>query len=69
MSVTVTDDETAYLVGWKRIAAYLDLGVRTAQRREADAGLPVKRFPGPDKTPQVYVVKKEVDKWLLTRSR
>lgn len=51
------------LNSWKEIAAYLGRGVRTVQRWECDAGLPVHRPKGKDRS-AVLALKSEVDEWL-----
>ena len=56
------------LDGWKEIAAYLNRGVRTAQRWEQELDMPVRRLDtGGAET--VYAFKKELDAWLLRQSR
>ena len=56
------------LDGWKEIAAYLNRGVRTAQRWERDLGLPVRRL-GTGGAEVVYAFRAELDAWLLRQSR
>jgi CheY-like chemotaxis protein len=51
---------------WKEIARYLDRGVRTVQRWEAELGLPVRRPRGKDRS-AVIAFRAEVDEWLRTR--
>jgi len=64
--------ESNTLQSWKEIASYLKRGVRTAQRWERDAGLPVRRLParcprpGENKCP-VFAFPEEIDKWLHSR--
>ena len=56
------------LDGWKEIAAYLNRGVRTAQRWEQELDMPVRRLDtGGAET--VYAFKEELDAWLLRQSR
>ena len=55
----------ARLDGWKAIAAYLNRGVRTAQRWEKEYGLPVRRFGGV-KSESVSADPREIDAWLET---
>ena len=55
------------LIGWKEIARYLNFSVRTAQRWERDAGLPVRR-PAAERSP-VCGVPAELDAWLLASSQ
>ncbi len=54
------------LDSWKEIAAYLRRGVRTVQRWERVAGLPVRRI-GPARG-AVYAFRSELDAWWLTRT-
>ena len=51
------------LQGWKEIATYLERGVRTVQRYEAEFGLPVRRYPGKD-AGTVVALKSDIDQWL-----
>lgn len=53
------------LCGWKEIAAYLHLTVRTAQRWEA-AGLPVHRAYESPRSP-VLAARDELELWVQTR--
>ena len=50
------------LSGWKAIAGYLGLGIRTAQRWEA-TGLPINR-PSPGQRSHVVAYSEELDKWI-----
>ena len=50
------------LESWKDIATYLDKDVRTVQRWENDAGLPVYR-PSQGKIRNVYASRSELDAW------
>lgn len=54
------------LDSWKEIAAYLRRGVRTVQRWERVAGLPVRRI-GPERG-AVYAFRSELDAWWLTQA-
>jgi tetratricopeptide (TPR) repeat protein len=54
------------LDSWKEIAGYLRRGVRTAQRWELEAGLPVRRIGGA--TGAVYAFRSELDAWWRRRS-
>jgi hypothetical protein len=54
------------LQSWKEIATYLQRGVRTAQRWERDAGLPVRRPRGGDRGP-VFAFPEELDAWMRSR--
>jgi Tfp pilus assembly protein PilF len=53
------------LDSWKEIAVYLRRGVRTAQRWERDAGLPVRRVGGDRQA--VYAFRGELDDWWQRR--
>jgi hypothetical protein len=54
------------LDSWKEIAAYLRRGVRTVQRWERVAGLPVRRI-GSERG-AVYAFRSELDAWWLTQA-
>jgi hypothetical protein len=54
------------LQSWKEIAAYLKRGVRTAQRWERCAGLPVRRPRPGDRSP-VFAFPSEIDQWMHSR--
>ena len=60
----MTNDER--LDSWKEIAAYLKRGVRTVQRWERVAGLPVRRIPSTRGA--VYAFRAELDQWWRTQS-
>ena len=51
------------LNGWKEIAGHLKKSVRTAQRWEAEIGLPVHRIPTPDGGQIVFADRREIDLW------
>jgi len=51
------------LTGWKEIANYLDVTVRTAQLWEKSRGLPVHRLPGGGK-PSVFSTIEELEAWI-----
>ncbi|WP_448577994.1 hypothetical protein, partial [Thermaurantiacus sp.] len=51
------------LQGWKAIAAFLKVDVRTARRWEAERALPVHRLPGDSRSP-VWADAAEVGEWL-----
>jgi hypothetical protein len=51
---------------WKEIAAYLRRGVRSVQRWEANAGLPVRRVSAGERSP-VIALRSEIDEWLSSR--
>ncbi|MEM9383988.1 MAG: tetratricopeptide repeat protein [Pseudomonadota bacterium] len=55
------------LVGWKRIAAHLRCGERTARRWEAQEGLPVYRHVHETKS-TVFALPGELDAWLAERA-
>jgi hypothetical protein len=59
------ESSPAILNSWKEIAAYLDRGVRTVQRWEAQLRLPVHRI-GTGKRSPVYAVVSELKFWLAT---
>lgn len=52
-----------YLHTWKEIAGYLDCGVRTVQRWEAQLALPVRRADGKNRS-HVLATRSEIDEWL-----
>src|SRR5579871_967258 len=54
------------LDSWKEIATYLKRGVRTVQRWEHSAGLPVHRL-NPDRPGSVFAYKSELDAWWSKR--
>ena len=51
------------LSSWKEIAAYLNRGVRTVQRWEAELGLPVRR-PRSRNRSAVIAFRSELDQWV-----
>ena len=53
------------LKSWRQIAVYLNRGVRTVQRWNLYAGLPVHRV-GPARTP-VVAFRSEIDAWLHSK--
>src|SRR5579863_3610930 len=55
------------LVGWKAIAVYLGVGIRTAQEYEKDRGLPVYHQPG--EKGRVFAKTEELDEWRSNKSR
>jgi hypothetical protein len=57
------ESQTNSLQSWKEIAAYLKRGVRTAQRWESCAGLPVRRPRLSEHSP-VFAFPEEIDRWL-----
>lgn len=53
------------LCGWKQIADYLGMGVRTVQRYERDLGLPIRRPAGGGTfRGAVIATKVELDAWI-----
>ena len=56
---------TGRLDSWKEIASYLRRGVRTAQRWERDAGLPVRRVTADGGA--VYAFQSDIDAWWQRR--
>jgi len=55
------------LDSWKEIATYLKRGVRTVQRWEREAGLPVHRLLT-EKRGDIHAYTSEIDSWWQTRS-
>src|SRR5438874_10214286 len=55
------------LDSWKEIATYLKRGVRTVQRWEQEAGLPVHRLLT-EKRGVVHAYTSEIDSWWQVRS-
>ncbi len=55
------------LTSWKEIGQYLGKGVRTVQRWERDAGLPVRRESPARQS--VLAVPQELDEWARSRTR
>lgn len=60
-------DRGDQLDSWKEIATYLRRGVRTVQRWEREAGLPVRRL-ATEKRGAVYAYRAEIDAWREQRS-
>ncbi|WP_321476250.1 hypothetical protein [uncultured Paludibaculum sp.] len=52
--------------GWKEMAAHLGRSVRTIQRWEREAGLPVHRLQVGSKA-QVFAYKAELDGWRVSK--
>lgn len=52
--------------GWKEMAAHLGRSVRTIQRWEREAGLPVRRLVVGGKA-QVFAYKQELDGWRSSK--
>lgn len=57
----------AVLSSWKEIAIYLGRGVRTVQRWERNADLPVRRPNGSNRGP-VLAIPRELDRWISRSS-
>jgi hypothetical protein len=55
-----------FLVGWKQIADYLGLGVRTVQRYERLHGLPVRHLENKARSSAI-ATKIELDAWIAAR--
>jgi len=51
------------LSGWKAIAQYLGIGIRTAERWEQGGGLPLHR-PIPSRRSHLVANSEEIDSWL-----
>ena len=58
-----TGADSKVLFGWKSIANYLGMGVRTIQRYERDHGFPVRR-PSGERKGAVIATVAEVDAWV-----
>ena len=56
------------LTSWKEIGQYLGKGVRTVQRWERDAALPVRR-PANSSTRAFLAFPEELDRWTRTRMK
>jgi hypothetical protein len=56
------------LTSWKEISQYLGKGVRTVQRWEREAGLPVRRRDNALRN-TVLAIPDELDEWARTRTR
>ena|SRR5215831_20229717 len=63
-----TKNQSSVLMGWKEIAIYLNLGLRTVQRYEQQHQLPVLRPSGKLKGP-VLATKSELDLWVDSFSK
>lgn len=51
------------LNSWKEIASYVNRGVRTVQRWEAELGLPIRRPRGRTRS-AVIALRSDIDRWL-----
>ncbi len=56
------------LTSWKEIGQYLGKGVRTVQRWEREAGLPVRRESASSRR-AVIAIPDELDAWARSRTR
>lgn len=63
MDAPETRPDSDLLSGWKDIASYLGKSVRSAQRWEADYGLPVHRITTPDGGQVIYASRREIETW------
>ena len=63
-----TSDQSQVLMGWKDIAKYLNMGVRTVQRYEFEHKLPVRRT-GMGPKGAVIAMRPELDEWLTMRPK
>jgi hypothetical protein len=60
-------DQTTLLSCWKDIASYMGSGVRTVQRWEQHAGLPVRRPTSHGQKSQVLLDRRAADAWMASR--
>ncbi|MFN3370577.1 MAG: tetratricopeptide repeat protein [Sphingomonadaceae bacterium] len=65
---TSGDRAQGRLTGWKAIAAFLSVDVRTARRWEGERGLPVHRLPGDSRSP-VWADPAELRQWMAAPPR
>ena len=63
MSTAVVKASSEVLNSWKEIALYLNRGVRTVQRWEAELNLPIRRPHGRGRS-AVVALRSELDLWL-----
>src|SRR5271156_4347874 len=61
-------DKTNMLSCWKDIAHYMGRSVRTVQRWEQQAGLPVLRPASHGPKSQILLDRREADAWMASRS-
>ena len=61
------DKQKELLISWKEIADYLDCKVRSCQRWEKEAGLPVRRYSNSSKS-RVFAYKEEISNWLENKT-
>lgn len=65
MSALVGGNPGEVLSSWKEIASYVNRGVRTVQRWEAELGMPVHRPASRSRT-AVMAFRSEIDQWVRT---
>lgn len=65
---TVAEFSSPVLMGWKDIANYLNMGIRTVQRYEREHELPIRR-PAGARRGAVMATRAELDEWLLARPK
>lgn len=53
------------MTGWKEIARFLGVSVKTAQIKERDESLPVRRASSGER-PRVWAYRTDIDRWLET---
>ncbi len=61
-------EEKEILLCWKEISAYLGCEIRTCQRWEKEAGLPVHRILDSPKS-RVFAYKQELDEWIKEKTK
>lgn len=64
----MVDQDDERLESWKEISAHLRKSVRTIQRWEREAGLPVRRVKVGSKA-VVFAYRSDLDKWWIERSQ
>ena len=68
MAVEEKEKNKEILVSWKEISAYLGYEIRTCQRWEKEAGLPVHRILDSSKS-RVFAYKQELDEWIKGKAQ
>src|SRR6185436_6536430 len=68
MSDAASSPQLDLLSGWKEISAYVGKSERSAQRWEAEIGLPVRRIQTPTGGQIVYASRREIDDWRARRA-
>ncbi len=63
MQTSISLPESEVFTSWKEIASYLNKGVRTVQRWEAEFGLPVRR-PISKRRGRVHALRQDLDEWM-----